>query len=404
MGIPFQPFSAVSVSSRISQVKSEVVSEIRKKSDEYILNVNEQEFLSYLKAKHELAPLNILKETELITKSNDYSTGTRSTDADGMPKTHDFLVTYEFNGSSLLFYLRPSAYLISQVGIILNESANTVSFVLKSKNTTNEEFHAMKWRTWHKAFGNIENVNAELQYMNRITIDIIDHEFADWKKEIQANHAFFNAIKVPINRATEQIFSVPTLKKVIIKEPEIPAKNFEVEYAMDMPMYLDVIRVLYSAGKAMEKKKSIYLERSEENLRDLFVFLLETRYESYVASGETFNFRGKTDIILKHAPTGNNLFVAECKFWHGEASFLKAISQLFDRYLTWRDSKVAVILFVTSKDFTTVLNNIKEVARSHPYFTSQSGSRGESSFSYLFHLPSDSNKSVYVEIMAFAFS
>jgi len=401
---PFQPFSAVSLSSRIAQVKSEVLSEIRKKSDEYILNVNEQEFLNYLKSKYELTPLNILKETELISKSDEFSNNAKMADADSLPKTHKFLVAYEFSGSSLLFYLRPSSFLIGQVGIIMNESAKTVSFLLETGNTTKEDFHALKWRAWHNAFGNIENINAELQYLNRITIDLIDYEFGDWKKEVQANHAFFNEIKVPINRATEQIFSVPTLKKVTIKEPEISAKNFEVEYTMDMPMYLDVIRVLYSAGKAMEKKKSIYLEKSEESLRDLFVFLLETRYESYVASGETFNFRGKTDIILKHAPTGNNLFVAECKYWHGEVSLLMAISQLFDRYLTWRDSKVAVILFVKSKNFTAVLDIIRNAVKSHLYFTSESGSRGESSFSYLFHLPSDSNKKVYLEIMAFAFS
>lgn len=61
------------------------------------------------------------------------------------------------------------------------------------------------------------------------------------------------------------------------------------------------------------------------------------------ATGETFNKKGKTDILLRHA--GNNAFVGECKFWKGEKSFLSTIDQLLG-YLTWRDSKTAVIMFV----------------------------------------------------------
>src|SRR5690606_29732415 len=128
---------------------------------------------------------------------------------------------------------------------------------------------------------------------------------------------------------------------------------------------------------------------------DQFLLILETRYDATTATGETFNRGGKTDIILKYANDGTNLFVAECKFWHGAAEFHKAISQLFDRYLTWRDSKVALLLFVRNKDFTNILNVIKEEALKHPYFLSEVGQRGETSFSYHFHLPADKEKRVH---------
>lgn len=128
---------------------------------------------------------------------------------------------------------------------------------------------------------------------------------------------------------------------------------------------------------------------------------METRYESTIASGETFNRGGKTDIILKYAKDGSNLFVAECKFWHGASEFLNAISQLFDRYLTWRDSKAALLLFVTNKDFTKVINTIKRETINHPYFLKSVGTRGETSFSFLFHLPQDNEKVVFLEIIAF---
>jgi hypothetical protein len=88
-------------------------------------------------------------------------------------------------------------------------------------------------------------------------------------------------------------------------------------------MYEDILTIIYNFGKSMERKPSTYSKKNEEDLRDQFLLLLETRYDSTTASGETFNKEGKTDIILKYAPDGSNLFVAECKFWHGSSEFLK---------------------------------------------------------------------------------
>ena len=168
-------------------------------------------------------------------------------------------------------------------------------------------------------------------------------------------------------------------------------------------MYDDILKVIYELGKSMEKKPSTYQHKDEEGIRDQFLLVLETRYDSTTASGETFNKKGKTDIILKYSKDGSNLFVAECKFWHGPSEFHKAISQLFDRYLTWRDSKAALILFVTNNDFSKVIETIKNESLKHPYFEKSIGKRGETSFSYLFHLPQDKDKKVCFEIIAFHF-
>jgi hypothetical protein len=119
-------------------------------------------------------------------------------------------------------------------------------------------------------------------------------------------------------------------------------------------------------------------------------------------TGETFNKGGKTDILLRYVD-GTNLFVAECKFWKGEAILQETINQLFNRYLTWRDSKVAIIFFVKNREFSKVLSTIQEGVKKHPYFFRENGFTGESSFSYLFHFPTDKGKYVFTEIMAFHF-
>ncbi|MEM7036387.1 MAG: hypothetical protein AAF570_05345, partial [Bacteroidota bacterium] len=85
----------------------------------------------------------------------------------------------------------------------------------------------------------------------------------------------------------------------------------------------------------------------------------------------------------------------------GASEFRKAIDQLFERYLTWRDSKVALIIFVNQKGFTSVLQTIREEASKHLLHKYHKGDRGESSFSYVFGLPQDQQKDVFIEIMAF---
>jgi len=90
---------------------------------------------------------------------------------------------------------------------------------------------------------------------------------------------------------------------------------------------------------------STYSNKGEEDLRDHILLVLEPRFQGS-ATGETFNKTGKTDILLRFE--GKNVFIAECKFWNGIKLFFETISQLL-AYLTWRDSKAAVIIFVKTK-------------------------------------------------------
>ena len=82
-----------------------------------------------------------------------------------------------------------------------------------------------------------------------------------------------------------------------------------------------------------------------------------------IAPGETFNVSGKTDILVRSGD--RNVFVAECKFWHGPKRFDDAITQLLG-YLTWRDSKVALVIFNHNRDSEAVRLKMHEVMMSRP--------------------------------------
>src|SRR5262249_38077116 len=84
---------------------------------------------------------------------------------------------------------------------------------------------------------------------------------------------------------------------------------------------------------------------------------------------------GHTDILIKHE--GRNLFIGECKFWNGPARFIDAINQLFG-YAGWRDTKLALIVFVQAKGMGDVIQKGRETLAAHPQFVREERAATES--------------------------
>lgn len=142
---------------------------------------------------------------------------------------------------------------------------------------------------------------------------------------------------------------------------------------------------------------STYAGKDEEHLRDHILLILEPNFEGS-ATGETFNKKGETDILLRHE--SSNVFVAELKYWHGKKAYLDTITQLLS-YLTWRDSKADVVIFVSNKDFSSVLTTIRESTHEHPNYLGFVKEVDEGWFQYRFHINGDTNREVRLAVQAF---
>ena len=317
---------------------------------------------------------------------------------------YKFVIRYTYTGSTILFRLKPSNFNYTANSILVDENNYKVSYTFKLDKKDKKEFENGKKQGYNDAFSNLTNINLDVTNWNKQLPSYIENYFNGIKEKYIEENDFFKEINVSLNPNTSTILTVPTIKKKIIPKPTAKSKSkYHDHPTMSMEMYSDALKVIYEAGTNMERKPSLYISKDEESLRDQFLFILETRYEGVTATGETFNRNGKTDILLKYYEDGSNLFVAECKFWHGSSEFHNAIDQLFGNYLTWRDSKVAIILFVKNKDFSNVLATIKSEIQTHTLYVEECGERGESSFSYIFSLSQDKSKEVYLEVMAFHF-
>ena len=394
-------FEQIEWSDYVTNLQQSVRQEIYDLSKDYILGVDENEYKSYLIDKYTLEPLEILQDSERITPRTEKQAFEGHFGRTGFREIYLFQVRYKFRGSAELFQVRSNPRMA--ISHPISVDSDEVFFVLDMGRKDPEEFRRKKDEVFRSSFTNVGYVNTNAGEWNQGLERIVNELFDVRKKHFTAENDFFAAINVAPDPQTSDIFAAPTIKRQIIPQPQVsPKKQLRRVPTMADEMYEDVLKVLFQAGRAMERKPSLYRGKEEEDLRDQFLLFLETRYAATTGTSETFNKAGKTDILLKYED-GTNLFVAECKWWKGEREFHAAIKQLFDRYLTWRDSKAALLLFVPNKDFSAVIEKVRAEAENSPYFVRPTANREETSLAFDFHLSNEEKRIVRFAILLFAF-
>ena len=111
----------------------------------------------------------------------------------------------------------------------------------------------------------------------------------------------------------------------------------------------------------------------EEDRRQLLLNNLNTHYSGQ-GMAEAFNVKGDTDILVRHENA--NVFIGECKFWSGQKGFVETIDQLFG-YRAWRDTKLAVIMFVRERGLTSIIERAREALAEHEQFVEWQQASGE---------------------------
>jgi hypothetical protein len=220
------------------------------------------------------------------------------------------------------------------------------------------------------------------------------------KQKLLADAGMAEAIGWPLKkREGMPVTYAVSVKRRVPKIDQIKAVGaFKPEPTLSPSDYEEILRIMKNMALVMERSPRAFVDMEEEMLRWHFLVRLNGVYEGQ-ATGETFNFQGKTDILIR--VDGKNIFIAECKFWNGEKLFRETIDQLLERYLSWRDTKAAIVVFNTKSNFSGILDKIAEAVPKHSNFKRDLGKSDESTFRYVFAQPNDPNREIKLTVLAF---
>lgn len=145
-------------------------------------------------------------------------------------------------------------------------------------------------------------------------------------------------------------------RKLTLRQLDEALQAGDAEWHLEENIAEDIISTIVSFTTALERltvTASKLVRENEETIRDLLLFVLNANYQG-TATGETFVGYGKTDILLRWRD--RDAFIGECKFRSGPEHFTSAIGQLLNRYTVWRDTRVALILFIRDiVDITSII-------------------------------------------------
>ena len=307
-------------------------------------------------------------------------------------------VTVPFDGDGEVFKIQPTSYTMNPP--LADVRDGTLVLRIEGTNLTPEGVRGEVDRTLSDVGtylttlrGNAQGLNEQLRSLARTTIE-------RRREKLLRDRNLLGSLgfKIRERDGASRTYVAPDVRRKLAPiMPKPSAAPFKPEPTLSNDDYEHVLGVVQNMAHVMERSPSAFVSMDEEALRSHFLVQLNGHYEGQ-ATGETFNYEGKTDILIRSE--GRNIFVAECKFWGGPKKLTETIDQLLG-YSCWRDTKVAVILFNRNKDFSKVLQAVPDAVKAHPNFKRDLGPVSETNFRYVFANRDDRNREMILTVFAF---
>ena len=379
--------------------------EINSMGENEVLNTSQEDMVKYLTEKYKFNTL-VIDESGIqmdygdaqIDVSGDfrrvifesggpfYITGTRVT----------FYVP--FAGDSELFKCQPSTSYLSPPRATVRHNELVFTYDLTNERTSGvKDIFEQELNQTQVQVG---RANKDVGRFNEALPGHATERLNVRREKLLQDRDLVTSIGFPIRSRQNppSTFVVPDVKRRITpRKPAASTEPFSPEPALGMDDYEHILSVLSNMVEVMERSPSAFKDMNEENLRTHFLVQLNGQYEGQ-ATGETFNYEGKTDILIR--ADGRNIFIAECKFWTGPAGLTKAMDQLLG-YTAWRDTKAALLIFNRNRNMSAVLEGVTKTVPGHPNYKAERTTNSETEFRYVFGHRNDANREVTVSILVF---
>ena len=303
-----------------------------------------------------------------------------------------------FTGDSEAFRVQPTSYTLSPPRAEVR--ANALVLQVSGANLTSEGVQQSINGTISEIQSYLATLRTNAAGLNQQLFECAKNAIESRRHKLLADRNLVGSLgfKMKQRDGVKRTFAATDVKRKIV--PTMPAASsapYKPEPVLNLDDYEHILNVLDNMVHVMERSPSAFHRMDEETLRTHFLVQLNGHYEGQ-ATGETFNYQGKTDILVRSGD--KNIFIGECKFWVGPKKLSETIDQLLG-YTAWRDTKTAVIIFNRNREFSRVLAAIPETVKQHPNFKRELGGSTETRFRYCSCHKDDANRELVLTILAF---
>lgn len=384
---------------------NDLKNEINNLSQDQILKIVESELVDYLFSKYIINPIildieNItIDQTEIeIDVSQDPMRAVFDRSRPAYVKGNRIQYFIPYSGDKELFFCQPSTF--SSLTPFGEVTENEIILTFDTLEQDSKKIKELSGRNILNIQQHVSWVNGDVLGFNNSLKGKITSYILSRKEKLDKTVSLVNSLGYPLRRKenSSQTYTVPAIKKKIIPIfPQIKSKNIKPEPVLDIENYELILKTLSDMSLMMERSPQTFTKLKEEEIRDHFLMVLNSQFEG-AATGETFNYEGKTDILIR--VENKNIFIAECKFWKGEKILLETIDQILG-YLSWRDTKTAILLFNKNKEFSKVVNQVSEIVKKHGNFINEIKYESETGFRFLLNHRDDKDREFILTILLF---
>jgi len=382
--------------------QGEMSAEIERLSEEELHSNSDAEIIDHFIEKYYLDAVKIDEENIEVSSSDikidvrhrfDFAVFDRSKAVYADGTSFSFFVPY--SGEKQLLALCPNQFTFNPPIGIARDKEIVMSFVVINDDRNKVKSSVESNLKSIKKF--IEWINSDINGFNSNLNFLATKEIENRRSKLLGDAEVLKQLGFVIRKRSD---APKTYEKPLIQrktESRLRKTSDTNEPTLDMNEYENIIRIIKNMVFVMECSPSAFATMNEEHLRQHFLVQLNGQYEGQ-ATGETFNFNGKTDILIREQ--GKNIFIAECKFWSGPRGLHKAINQLLD-YTSWRDTKTAILIFNRRKNLSNILRKIPDVIKNHPNYIRDFKIISETEFRSVLSHKNDVTRELILTVLVF---
>jgi hypothetical protein len=385
-----------------SERRGQLLSKLEKLEEKDLMNTDFDELCQYFVQKYVFIPPQMNEDKIDVTPGEADVDATAYCSYNGerpKEKVSTIIFNIPFDGDISLIKYRPNQFTTKLPRATVLDDSISITYMVSdydsisivNANFEREKAEIKKYLEW---------LSIDIQdFNNRIKIEI-NSNLKSRKDKILKMRGFVEKIGYPLRRRDDAPFTYKfpiERKKLSISFPKPNTNPLASDPFLEMKDYDEILNVLSHMAITMERSPNAFKKMKEEDLRWLFLIPLNGLFEGQ-ATGETFNCKGQTDILIR--VNGKNIFIGECKFWDGPKHLTKTIDQVLG-YTSWRDTKVAILLFNKNKNTMDTIPKIDDTAKKHPNFKRALDYKSDSGYRYVFSHMNDANKEFVLTILAF---